>query len=129
MHDPDADVRPRELDVEVADLHARAGRLVLRDDGERDGHGVELRRLLEEVVVVFGDPADRVGQLVERALLGNGVADLAAVVLVDGGDARRVHPHFHDEGPAVQADDWRQEAERCDVWSHWRCVAAGVCED
>lgn len=102
MHHPQRDVRPRELDF---------GGLVLAglDDGQRQRDGVELRRLLQQVVVVVCDPAHGRGRLLfdlrprQRVVAGD-------VEAREDREARCVHPDLHGEGPAVEGDDGCEEA-------------------
>lgn len=78
--------------------------VVVAEDGQRQGDGVEGGGLLVQVVVVVGNLAVADGDLgVEVGLDLVGLD--GAVVLAHGGDARRVHPRLHHKGPAGQHRD------------------------
>jgi len=78
-------------------------------DGEGQGDGVELSRLLHQVVVVVGLPAHGGGDLRVELLDGGGVVARGLESLEDG-DAGAEHPDLHGEGPAIEGDDGGEEA-------------------
>jgi len=104
MQNPQGDVCPGQFHV---------GGLVppRTRDGEDEGDGVELRRLLHQVVVVVGLPAHGGGDLRVDLLHGGGAVARGFEAL-EGGDAGGEHPDLHGEGPAVEGDDGGEEG-RC----------------
>lgn len=57
VHNPQPNVRPREIQIRLRDCRRTAGHAVLRQQRHHETDGVELRRLLHQVVVVVGGPA------------------------------------------------------------------------
>ncbi len=97
-----ANISPGEFNVE------RVVCAVPRN-GQGEGDGVELRRLLEEVVVVVGLPAHGGGcSFVELAAERGGIACFFHAA--EDGDASCVHPELDEEGPAVEGNDGPQQA-------------------
>ena len=111
MQNPNPNICPRQL--HICSFAAPNTPTAGVDNRKRKRHSVELSRLLQEMVVVIGLPANGSRDF-GVDLFHRGVGVHGDLVLLEGGDAGRVHPGFDDEGPAIEGDDGGEETRRLD---------------
>ena len=98
----------KETQTDVSPRGANGGLILDIEESQAKEDGVELGRLLAEVVEVVGGPLNEGGQLFCFLLLDGSRVE-GDVVLAEGGNAAPVEKTFHGKSPCGEADDGAEE--------------------